>query len=108
MTKEELKTITESAFNNLLTQKYSSEELIKQITLLSEENQEELNPNQFAMFLFYQNIEFTKDYLDKVLEEVLLKDIVKYFIFTKNNLASTLMLDYFLEFLIIFLKFTLI
>ena len=77
MTKEELKTITESAFNNLLTQKYSSEELIKQITLLSEENQEELKPNQFAMFLFYQNIEFTKDYLDKVLEEVLLKDIVK-------------------------------
>ena len=77
MTKEELKTITESAFNNLLTQKYSSEELIKQITLLSEENQEELNPNQVAMFLFYQNIEFTKDYLDKVLEEVLLKDIVK-------------------------------
>ena len=77
MTKEELKTITESAFNDLLTQKYSSEELIKQITLLREENQEELNPNQFAMFLFYQNIEFTKDYLDKVLEEVLLKDTVK-------------------------------
>lgn len=77
MTKEELKTITESAFNNLLTQRYSSEELIKQITLLSEENQEELNPNQFAMLLFYQNIEFTKDYLDKVLEEVLLKDTVK-------------------------------
>lgn len=72
MTKEELNLITEKAFNNLLTQKYSSEELIKQITDLSEENGEELNANQFAMFLFYQNLEFTKDYLNEVLENVLL------------------------------------
>ena len=60
MTKEELKTITESAFNNLLTQRYSSEELIKQITLLSEENQEELNPNQFAMFYFTKTLNLLK------------------------------------------------
>ena len=72
MTKEELNLITEKAFNNLLNQKYSSEELIKQITDLSEENGEELNANQFAMFLFYQNLEFTKDYLKEVLENVLL------------------------------------
>ena len=72
MTKEELNLITEKAFNNLLNQKYSSEELIKQITDLSEENGEELNENQFAMFLFYQNLEFTKDYLNEVLENVLL------------------------------------
>lgn len=72
MTKEELNLITEKAFNNLLNQKYSSEELIKQITNLSEENGEELNANQFAMFLFYQNLEFTKDYLNEVLENVLL------------------------------------
>ncbi len=72
MTKEELNLITEKAFNNLLNQKYSSEELIKQITDLSEENGEELNANQFAMFLFYQNLEFTKDYLNEVLENVLL------------------------------------
>lgn len=74
MTKEELNLITEKAFNNLLNQKYSSEELIKQITDLSEENGEELNANQFAMFLFYQNLEFTKDYLNEVLENVLLNE----------------------------------
>ena len=74
MTKEELNIITEKAFNNLLNQKYSSEELIKQITNLSEENGEELNANQFAMFLFYQNLEFTKDYLNEVLENVLLNE----------------------------------
>lgn len=74
MTKEELNIITEKAFNNLLNQKYSSEELIKQITDLSEENGEELNANQFAMFLFYQNLEFTKDYLNEVLENVLLNE----------------------------------
>ena len=51
MTKEELETVTESAFNDLLTQKYSSEELIKQITLLSEENQEELISNQFLLMI---------------------------------------------------------
>ena len=74
MTKEELNLITEKAFNNLLNQKYSSEELIKQITDLSEENGEELNANQFAMFLFYQNLKFTKDYLNEVLENVLLNE----------------------------------
>ncbi|MBU5336707.1 hypothetical protein [Intestinibacter bartlettii] len=72
MTREELNIITESVFNNLLSQKYSSEELIKKITDLSEENGEELNANQFAMFLFYQNLEFTKDYINEVLENVLL------------------------------------
>ena len=36
-----------------------------------------IKEGMLAMFLFYQNIEFTKDYLDKVLEEVLLKDTVK-------------------------------
>lgn len=64
MTIEELNIITENTFNNLLTQKYSSEELIKQISKLEKENCEKLNANQFAMFLFYQNLEFTKDYIN--------------------------------------------
>lgn len=73
MTQEQLNLITEKAFNKLLNQKYSSEEMIKQINQLNEENGEELNPNQFAMFLFYQNLEFTKDYLNEVLKNTLLK-----------------------------------
>ena len=72
MTKEELNLITEKSFNNLLTHKYSSEELIKRINELTEENGE-LNPNQFAMFLFYQNLEFTKDYLNDILSEIICK-----------------------------------
>ena len=72
MTKEELNLITEKAFNNLLTHKYSSEELIKRINELTEENGE-LNPNQFAMFLFYENLEFTKDYLNDILSEIICK-----------------------------------
>lgn len=73
MTEEQLNLITEKAFNNLLNKKYSSDEMIKQINQLSEENGDELNPNQFAMFLFYQNLEFTKDYLNEVLKNILLK-----------------------------------
>lgn len=73
MTEEQLNLITEKAFNNLLNKKYSSDEMIKQINQLSEENGDELNPNQFAMFLFYQNLEFTKDYLNEVLKSILLK-----------------------------------
>lgn len=72
MTKEELNIITDKAFNALLTQKYSSEELIKRINELTDENGE-LNPNQFAMFLFYENLEFTKDYLNSILSEVICK-----------------------------------
>ena len=72
MTKEELNIITDKAFNSLLTQKYSSEELIKRINELTDENGE-LNPNQFAMFLFYENLEFTKDYLNSILSEVICK-----------------------------------
>ncbi len=77
MTREELNIITEKAFNSLLSKKYSSEELIKQINELNEENGEELNANQFAMFLFYQNLEFTKDYLNEVLADALCNEKIK-------------------------------
>lgn len=72
MNKEQLQLITDKVFNDLLTQKYSSDELIKHINELTEENGE-LNANQFAMFLFYQNLEFTKDYLNDVLSKILCK-----------------------------------
>ena len=72
MNKEQLQLITDKVFNDLLTQKYSSDELIKHINELTEENGE-LNPNQFAMFLFYENLEFTKDYLNDILSEIICK-----------------------------------
>lgn len=69
MKKEQLNAITDYVFNELLTKKYSSEELIKRINELKDENGE-LNDNQFAMFLFYENLEFTKDYLNDVLGKI--------------------------------------
>lgn len=70
MNKDQLKIVTDAAFSELLNKKYSSEELIERMNQLQEENGEELNEKQFSMFLFYENLEFTKDYINSVLEKL--------------------------------------
>lgn len=71
MNQDQLNEIFKESYNNLIENDFSKEEILKRIRKFSSDK-DTIDSSSLTQFFFFENMQFTKLYLNEVLTKVLL------------------------------------